>query len=597
MKMRVSIAILTKMLGKQGWFWFAFAVVSSGVLAATDYGIAIFIDVLLKNLGLAPGEAHVADWLGRWNPTAGILIILLTMVGMLRGVAQFGVYQGTDLVHEVVNSRLRLLSAYEILKDPSGRFVSAAETNLKVGEIFPKTGMFLFYFVTVVTMLIQSAIYICAMVYTAWQESVIAIIGAAIIGLIVLKINRMVRRIASDIPEQQKGLVTGIQRAASNWMLVRAFRTSDQEHSALLRRNVSYFRHFIRAKTLGNLGAIAPIVLGVFLLITIIYTSMSYFQTSGLELIAFMYLFARFLTTAGRLAKGFGLLSSVSAHFRAASEFVDGFELPVIEKIAVPLREVSAIGLEGSRRGTAVENGRKNYLDKGCDEGPPDIRAENVTFSYSTDSRTILNNVSFAAGPGEQIGIIGLSGSGKSTLLGLISGILEPASGRITVEEISADQYFQTRPFSLGYVGSDPYLVEGSIKDNLEYGAASGYSDEQYRQVLESVHLQEFVIGLKDGLDFRIKENGDGLSAGQKQRLSLARSLLRKPKVLILDEVTSNLDNALEMEIAGVLRQLKGICTVVIVSHKPGILRFADRIYEMDGSGNLTPVEKEAVFA
>ena len=105
MKIKVSIAILTKLLGKHGRFWFAVAVVSSGFLAATDYGIAIFIDILLKNLGLAPEEAHVADWLGSWNPTAGKLIVLLTMVGLLRGIAQFGVYQGNDLVHEVVKSQ------------------------------------------------------------------------------------------------------------------------------------------------------------------------------------------------------------------------------------------------------------------------------------------------------------------------------------------------------------------------------------------------------------------------------------------------------------------------------------------------------------
>jgi len=562
----------------------------------TDYGIAIFINILLKALGLAPGEAQIAGWLGSWDPTTGQLIVLLVAVGLLRGITQFGVYQGSDLVHEVVNTRLRLLSTYEILKDPTGKFVSAADTNLKVGEIFPKTGLFLFYFVNVITMAIQCAIYLFAMVYTAWQEAIIGIVGAGIIGVIVLKINQRVRRVASGIPAQQKGLVTGIQRAANNWMLIRAFRTAGQEHDALVRRSLNYFTHFVRAKTLGNLGAVVPIVLGVFLLVFIIFSSMNYFQTSGLELIALTYLFARFSNTAGRLAKGFGMLSSVSAHFLAVSDFVAEFDNSTIEKIATPLQGVNALGLERSRRLMSAEADGTVSLDTRRDVSPPEIQVENITFSYSPDAEVILKDASFVAGPGEQIGIIGNSGSGKSTLLGLIMGILEPEEGRISIADINPDTYFRKCPTRLGYVGSNPNLVAGTIKNNLDYGADIEYSPERYRDVLSSVHLLEFVDGLKEGLEFKIEENGDGLSTGQKQRLSLARSLLRNPKVLMLDEVSSNLDNALETEIATVLEQLKGICTVVIVSHRPGILRFADHIYQLDSSKKLQPVEKEAVF-
>ncbi|MBI1732451.1 MAG: ABC transporter ATP-binding protein [Gammaproteobacteria bacterium] len=591
--MKLVIAAVPRLLGRDGAFWFTVSVIASLVLALADYAVAIFIEALLKAIDLAPPGARVAGWLDDWNPGAVELLGLLALVGVLRGLSQFGQFQGNDLVHEVVNSRLRLLSAYDVLKNPAGKFVSAADTNLKVGEIFPKVGLFMFYSVTVVAMGIQCVVYLAAMLYTAWQEAIIGIVGAGVIGLIVLRINRSVRHAASGIPEEQKGLVTGIQRTADNWMLVRAFRTAGREHDALVRRSLNYYRQFVRAKTLGNVGAVVPIVMSVFLLVAIIFGSMEWFGTPGLSLVALVYLFARFSMTAGRVAKGFGLVSSMSAHFRLAAEYVARFDRDEIDKAATPLRGISALG-SGTSSAGPPSLPRDRQISE---EGPPEIVVDNAAFSHAATGPLILDGASLYANPGEQVGIVGSSGSGKSTLLGLMFGVFRPDKGSVRIAGWEPDAYFREYPERLGYVGADPFLVEGTIKDNLDYGSHVEHTSEEYREVLRSVHLLDDVDALQDGLDYRIEESGEGLSAGQKQRLSLARSLLRKPKVMILDEVASNLDSAMENEIALLLEQLKGRCTVVIVSHRSGILRFADRVYELTAARKLRQIETDLAHA
>jgi ABC-type multidrug transport system fused ATPase/permease subunit len=125
-------------------------------------------------------------------------------------------------------------------------------------------------------------------------------------------------------------------------------------------------------------------------------------------------------------------------------------------------------------------------------------------------------------------------------------------------------------------VGPDPFLIKGSIKENLCYGISFDVSEEEIYNALDSVALKDF-IALK-GLDYQIAEDQSGLSSGQKQRVCLARAILNKPQLLVLDEATANLDDATEQEIAKVLFNLKNKCTIVIVSHRPGILKWADKI-------------------
>jgi ATP-binding cassette subfamily B protein AbcA/BmrA len=186
-----------------------------------------------------------------------------------------------------------------------------------------------------------------------------------------------------------------------------------------------------------------------------------------------------------------------------------------------------------------------------------------------------LNQLNFDISAGEHIGIIGPSGAGKSTILMLILGILKPTQGKISISEQDPEIYFNT-PFSkVGYVGPEPFLIKGSIRSNLLYGIKFNVTDEDIWNALKMASLSDYIKSIS--LDYEIPEDQSGLSAGQKQRLCLARAFLNRPQLLVLDEATANLDDKTESEVALAVSLLKGKCTTVIVSHRPGILTYVDK--------------------
>ena len=126
------------------------------------------------------------------------------------------------------------------------------------------------------------------------------------------------------------------------------------------------------------------------------------------------------------------------------------------------------------------------------------------------------------------------------------------------------------------FLGADPFLLAGSVRENLSYGATHELDDEALWSALDAARVREAISALPTGLDHPIGEDGSGLSAGQKQRLCLARALLMRPSILVLDEVSANLDEATEAQLAETLRGLRGSVTVFLVSHRPGILVHAD---------------------
>jgi ABC-type multidrug transport system fused ATPase/permease subunit len=196
----------------------------------------------------------------------------------------------------------------------------------------------------------------------------------------------------------------------------------------------------------------------------------------------------------------------------------------------------------------------------------------------------LLDGVSFDVAKGETLLITGTSGRGKTTLLMSLIGIIDNLGGDVfwdgtQIEKIDpAKMRRQT-----GYAGAEPYLIAGSIRENLLFGVEHiAYSDAQIKEALWGA-CAEFVYDSPDGLDHMLKENGDGISAGQKQRLSLARCLLRKPGVLLLDEATANVDEETEGRLMGRIRDLLPDSIILMISHRSSLTRFADRILPLDG--------------
>ena len=226
-------------------------------------------------------------------------------------------------------------------------------------------------------------------------------------------------------------------------------------------------------------------------------------------------------------------------------------------------------------------------------EKPVGWRGTDVSFAWDAKEPTAIDRLEINIPEGKLLVVTGPSGAGKTSLMLLLAGLVEPTSGRIelTGPELAGSTPVNARQRllrSISYVGPDPFVVPGTIRDQLTFGLSSAPDDASLRVALALAQC-DFVQKLALGLDHRVSEQGGGLSAGQKQRLALARALLRRPTVLFLDEATSNLDADTEAAVVRTISALKGGMTIVAVTHRDAMLAIADRVLVLgDNTGALS---------
>jgi ATP-binding cassette subfamily B protein len=224
-----------------------------------------------------------------------------------------------------------------------------------------------------------------------------------------------------------------------------------------------------------------------------------------------------------------------------------------------------------------VNQGKK---DIGKVEGV--IEFTNVTFTYPTNHKPSLTEISFSAKPGQMTALVGPSGSGKSTLINLVIGFLRPTGGVITVDGLDyKDLDLRTVRKYLSVVPQESVLFDGTIAENISYGLTD-VSTAEIRTALKDANALEFVEAFEDGIETIVGERGARLSGGQRQRLAIARALIRNPRILILDEATSALDSESEKLIQEALSRLMVDRTTFVVAHRLSTIKEADQILVLD---------------
>ncbi|MFT3885095.1 MAG: ABC transporter ATP-binding protein [Flavobacteriales bacterium] len=206
-----------------------------------------------------------------------------------------------------------------------------------------------------------------------------------------------------------------------------------------------------------------------------------------------------------------------------------------------------------------------------------DIRFTDVRFAYE-EGKNVLHGITFHAPPGSVIALVGTSGSGKSTIAGLAATFLRPGSGLITIDGQDLDKVsLSSYRKHLGVVLQDDFLFEGTIRENILF-PRPGASEEQLLKAVRGAYVNEFTDRFEKGLDTVIGERGVKLSGGQRQRVAIARAMLADPKILILDEATSNLDTESEALIQKSLNELVKDRTTFVIAHRLSTIRQATRI-------------------
>ncbi|WP_151718823.1 ABC transporter ATP-binding protein [Gemmobacter serpentinus] len=256
-----------------------------------------------------------------------------------------------------------------------------------------------------------------------------------------------------------------------------------------------------------------------------------------------------------------------------------------------PLDKIAAVietyprGIAGFRRYLDLLATEPEITDSPAAKPAPslrgDIRFEQVDFGYDS-RRPVLRGIDLQIRAGETVAFVGPSGAGKTTLLALLPRFYEPSSGRITIDGLTLDSMtLNSLRQQIGLVSQDVFLFGGTLRENIAYGRL-GATEAEILDAAAKAELGSFIAGLPQGLDTIVGERGVMLSGGQKQRIAIARAFLKNPPILILDEATSALDSETERAIQDALDALAVGRTTLVIAHRLGTIRKADRIVVME---------------
>lgn len=230
--------------------------------------------------------------------------------------------------------------------------------------------------------------------------------------------------------------------------------------------------------------------------------------------------------------------------------------------------------------------------ENGAKELPPidgNVKFENATFAYDSDSENVLENVNFEIKAGETIALVGATGAGKSTIINLISRFYDTNSGRVLIDGYDIKKVtIESLRQQMGIMTQENFIFSGTISENIKYGKLDA-TDQEVVEAAKAVNAHNFIMKLKNGYNTLLSEGGGGLSVGQKQLIALARTMISKPKILILDEATSSIDTKTELLVQkGIEEILKGR-TSFVIAHRLSTIKKADRIFVI---GNRNIIEE-----
>ncbi len=302
---------------------------------------------------------------------------------------------------------------------------------------------------------------------------------------------------------------------------------------------------------------------------------------SGLSLA--IYWIGAFLIQDAAPADKIVLFSDMVVFSSYAMQVVMSFMMMTMIFLILPRAAVSA------KRILEVLDTKKKILDGSKTEGKEgvrEVRFENVSFAYPDAGEEVLSDISFTAKKGETVAFIGSTGCGKTTLINLLVRFYDVTKGAVYVDGVNVKDYkCEALRDKIGLVPQRATLFAGTIRSNVGYGDKNGvseYTDEEIMNAIEIAQAKEFVDKLEDGLDAHVAQGGTNFSGGQKQRLSIARAVCRKPDIYVFDDSFSALDYKTDRILRGELKKITKEAITLIVAQRIGTIADADCIVVLD---------------
>lgn len=586
------ITNLLNFFGKRSTLWLVLCAVSGIGLAAVEVLFSVVVVMALQKVGVLSGGSggRVFEILNTFS--VQMILIGLIMLGFLKSAMH--IFSGISAVaaNEIFSAHLKILSIKNLLS-PSSRYADSSLVGSLFAESFPKVSVFFLSSAHLISLSIQTLLIGICLCISSVPYTIVGVVYLCIVGIFVFFLHRAVQKLVAPMPIVSEKLIKGIFRVIKNWFLIRVFKLEDIEMSKNANLVVWSATKTNYSNLLSLIGVNLPNAFGVVLVVIFILVHQRYQLMPGQLFVSYLYLFMRFVQALSQMTHFGGVVTINMPHFKRVYSYYEDLTNKGDQELNELCGDIKIFSNSDSLPAMVThvhssENGRelRTLLE------PPEINIKNLSFKYSSEAPLIVDNLNLHILGGEQLAIVGPSGAGKSTLLALLLGLLEPSAGDILIGGVRPEYFFKEKSRLVGYAGPDPFLIEGSIRDNLLYGNLEYVAEEAIFFVLESIGLKEFIMSVPNGLDFKIDEEGSMLSTGQKQRLAIARSLLREPKILILDEVSANLDEANERLLAEKIRDLRGATTVLIVSHRPGMISYADTVVNFEKIERSTLVNK-----
>ena len=400
---------------------------------------------------------------------------------------------------------------------------------------------------------------ICAMVMAFTINARLAciyLVAVIILGILLFLIMSHATKYFQQAFPKYDDLNESVQENVSAIRVVKAYVREEQETSKLRRASENIYNIFVKAET--NLVFNAPMMQ------TTVYTCILLVSWFGAKMIA-----SNSLTTGELMSLLTYCMNILMSLMMLSMVFV------MITMSMASAKRISEVLNETSD----LKNPEHPFMK--VEDGSIEFR--HVDFAYKKDSdEPVLEDIDLKIRSGETIGIIGGTGSGKSTLVSLIPRFYDPQEGTVKVNGINAKDYPQGELCSeIGVVQQRSILFKGSIRDNLKWGNDQA-SDEDLWKAITIAQAKDVVEAKPGKLDFEVEQNGRNLSGGQKQRLTIARALVSKPEILILDDSLSALDFATDAALRKAIGELEGNVTTFLVSQRISGIRQADKILVME---------------
>jgi len=486
-----------------------------------------------------------------------LLYLILTAVGLavtLQAVTSFALTRLLSVEAQHLISLLRVKVQRQIIHLPirffdntkSGELVSRIMTDVEGVRNLVGTGL-----VQLFGGILTSIIAFGILLYINPMMTLFAVLPLLVFGIISLKAFAYIRPIFRKRGQINAEVTGRLTESLGGIRVIKGFNAEAQEVGVFQQGVDRLFQNVKKSLTTTSLiTSAATLLLGI--------TSVLIMGVGGNLIIqnemSVGDLFA-FTLYLGFLIAPIVQMSNIGSQITEAFAGLDRME------------EILSLEIEGN------EPDRSKHLEN--IEG--NISFQNVSFSYE-EGKEILHNISFHAPAGSVTALVGTSGSGKTTIAGLAASFLKPDSGSIQIDKFDLKNVkLESYRSRLGVVLQDDFLFEGSIKDNILFPKPEA-SEKELLSAVEAAHVKEFTDRFDEGLNTLIGERGIKLSGGQRQRVAIARALLANPRVLILDEATSNLDTESELFIQESLSHLMEGRTTFVIAHRLSTIRRADQI-------------------